>query len=129
MIFFGWRHVRANIAVYAYLYGIKNHPSLKMHRLLHSRRAESSSDPRRLKRLSPRGGPQSETSFPLNFYYFIETDPASRCLPRNWQRASAVARIVPRATISSVAFEQATVPSAAAESEGKEVIMVKVQRE
>lgn len=42
VIFFGRRHVRANIAVYAYLYGIKNHPSLKMHRLLHTRRAESS---------------------------------------------------------------------------------------
>lgn len=41
-IFFGRRHVRANIAAYAYLYGIKNHPSLKMHRLLHSRGAESS---------------------------------------------------------------------------------------
>lgn len=42
VIFFGRRHVRANIAAYAYLYGIKNHPSLKMHRLLHTRRAESS---------------------------------------------------------------------------------------
>lgn len=39
VIFFGRRHVRANIAAYAYLYGIKNHPSLKMHRPLHSRGA------------------------------------------------------------------------------------------
>lgn len=41
-IFFGRRHVRANIAAYAYLYGIKNHPSLKMHRPLHSRGVGSS---------------------------------------------------------------------------------------
>jgi len=42
VIFFGRRHVRANIAAYAYLYGIKNHPSLKMHRPLHSRGVGSS---------------------------------------------------------------------------------------
>lgn len=40
--FFGRRHVRANIAAYAYLYGIKNRPSLKMHRPLHSRGVGSS---------------------------------------------------------------------------------------
>lgn len=39
-------HVRANIVPYAYLYGIKNHPSLKMHRPLHSRDVESLSQPR-----------------------------------------------------------------------------------
>lgn len=42
VIFFGRRHVRANITAYAYLYGIKNHPSLKMHRPLHSRGVGSS---------------------------------------------------------------------------------------
>lgn len=84
VIFFGRRHVRANIAVYAYLYGIKNHPSLKMHRLLHSRRAESSPRPRRAEAFVTLGWLPGGISFSLNCYYFIETFPQISALPDSW---------------------------------------------